>query len=96
MPEPLPIRNLPQTEDEREPSTTVDEAIARVVRRELERMNLVQRLCVDIDECATLLSCSIGTVNNLVAEGKLKAVRFDRRMRFEISDLQELIRRSKK
>jgi excisionase family DNA binding protein len=75
--------------------TTVDEAIARVVREELERLNLRQRRILEIDEAAEYLGCSCGTIHNLVAGGKLNPVRFDRRMRLDIEDLERLIHESK-
>lgn len=75
--------------------TTVDEAIARVVRQELERLNLRQRRILEINEAAEYLGCSCGTLHNLVADGKLNPVRFDRRMRFDIDDLERLIHESK-
>jgi excisionase family DNA binding protein len=74
---------------------TVDEAIARVVRMELQRLNLRQRRVLEIEEAAEYLGCSIGTIHNLVADGKLNPVRYDRRMRFDIEDLDRLIERSK-
>jgi excisionase family DNA binding protein len=74
---------------------TVDEAIARVVREELGRLNLRQRRILEIDEAAEYLGCSVGTIHNLVADDKLSPVRYDRRIRFDIEDLDRLIQKSK-
>lgn len=74
---------------------TVDEAIARVVRQELARLNFRQKRILDMEEAAEYLGCSVGTIHNLVADGKLNPVRYDRRMRFDIEDLDRLIEKSK-
>ena len=86
-------KKSPQSEAIRE---TIDEAIARVVRTEFERLNLVQKLCVDIDEIAGMLGCSASQVHNLVAEEKLHNVSFDRRVRCDIEEVKALIRKKKK
>lgn len=88
------VKKMPQCETAVE--GTVDEAIARVVRKEIERLNLVQRLCVDVDETAEMLGCSVSQVHNLEAEGKLTNVSYDRRSRFAIEEVKGLVRKKKK
>ena len=93
MPEPIRRKLL---EEEEAPTSTVDRAIARVVRQEIERMNLVQRLCVDIDEISEMLGCSVSQVHNLITEGKLTNISYDRRVRCDVKEVIALVRKPKR
>lgn len=75
---------------------TIDEMIARVVAQTVQGMNLVQKLVVDIDEISEMLGCSISQVHNLVTEGKLTDVSYDRRLRCNIDEVKALVRKKKK
>ena len=77
-------------------SGTIEDAITRVVERTIQRMNLVQRLCVDIDEATQMLGCSVSQIRDLEAEGKLTNVSYDRRKRYDIEEVKALVRKPKK
>jgi excisionase family DNA binding protein len=80
---------------EPERPATVDEAIARVVREEIARLSLRRQRVLTLEQTAEYLGTSEGTVHNLVALGKLKPCRFDRRPRFDIDDVNRLVEESK-
>ncbi|HLH04994.1 MAG TPA: helix-turn-helix domain-containing protein [Bryobacteraceae bacterium] len=75
---------------------SVDEAIARVVREEIAKISLRRKQVLDIDEAAEYLGVSVNQVHNFIADGKLTPVRYDRRLRFDIDDLNRLIHESKR
>lgn len=71
------------------------EALADAIADRLEHRQEARRL-LDMEQAAEYLSTSEDTTYRLVADGKLKPVRFDRRMRFDIRDLDKLIEESKR
>lgn len=91
------FRKFPQPEvTSREAGESLDDHFRRLMREEFRNMNLVQRLCVDVDEAAEMLGCSVSQVHNLEAEGKLTNVSYDRRNRFDIEQVKGLVRGKKK
>lgn len=83
---------------EKEPQAvySIEEAIARVVRDELGKLNLRQKRLLTIEEAAEYLNVSKGTIHNLMAEKKLAQVYFMRWPMIDIEDLDRLIRESKR
>jgi excisionase family DNA binding protein len=77
------------------PAFSIDEAVARVVRDELQKFNVRTKRVLSLEETATYLGVSEGTVRNFVAQGKLTPVRFTRHLLFDIDDLDRLIQLSK-
>ena len=91
------LRKLPQSEIPcRDTNESLDDHFKRLMREEWRSMNLVQRLCVDVDEIAEMLGCSASQVHNLVAEGKLTNISYDRRLRCDIEQVKGLVRKKKK
>jgi DNA-directed RNA polymerase specialized sigma24 family protein len=80
----------------REAGESLDDHFRRLMREEWRNMNLVQRLCVDVDETAEMLGCSVSQVHNLEAEGKLTNVSYDRRLRFDMEQVKGLVRGKRK
>lgn len=74
---------------------TIDEAIARVVREEITKMNIRKKWILELDEAAEYLGVSHGTIDKFMADKKLACVRMDRRNRFDVEDLDTLIQESK-
>jgi excisionase family DNA binding protein len=70
---------------------TVDEAIARVIRDEMRRLNLRAKRMLTREEAAEHLGCSPSTIDNLVAEGKLTPSYYTRRPMFDVLELDKLI-----
>jgi excisionase family DNA binding protein len=72
------------------------EGIADAVARRLERLQTIRKRLLRVEEAAEYLAMSEDTVERLVANGKLTPVRgLDRRIRFDICDLEKLIDDSK-
>ena len=73
---------------------TIEEVFRRTIREEFDRLHVVQRVLVDIDEVAGMYGMSVGGVRNLVSEGKLKPVDgLDSRLRFNVKDVLALARK---
>ena len=66
-------------------------AMADAIADRLERRQEVRRRVLDMDQAVEYLGTSADTVYRLIAEGKLTPVRFDRRTRFDIRDLDKLV-----
>ena len=66
-------------------------AMADAIADRLETRQDTRRRLLDVEQAAEYLSTSESGVYNLVSDGKLQAVRFDRRLRFDIRDLDKLI-----
>jgi hypothetical protein len=76
---------------------TIEEVFRRTIRDEFERLHVVQRVLVDIDEVSEMYGMSVGGVRNLVAEGKLTPVDgLDSRLRFDINEVLALVKKKKK
>lgn len=91
------FRKFPQPEvTSRETSESLDDHFRRIIREETRNANPVQKLCVDVDEIAEMLGCSVSQVHNLVAEGKLTNISYDRRLRCSIDEVKALVRKKKK
>lgn len=71
------------------------EAIADALIDRLEYRQTLRQRVVNVDGAAMYLGCSEEQVSNLVNEGKLIPVRYDRRLRFDIRELDRLIEQSK-
>ena len=82
----------------KQPRHTVDEfldAIADAIADRLERRESLRRRVLDLDQVAEYLGASEDTIHRMVAEGRLAPVRFDRRLRFDVRDLDRLIEEAK-
>ncbi len=66
------------------------------MREEIAKISLRRKQVLDIDEAAEYLGVSVNQVHNFIADGKLTPVRYDRRLRFDIDDLNRLIHESKR
>jgi excisionase family DNA binding protein len=71
-------------------------AIADAIADRLEYRQDARRRLLDVEQTAEYLGMSESAVYNLVSDSKLRPVRFDRRIRFDIRDLDELIERAKR
>jgi excisionase family DNA binding protein len=71
-------------------------AIADAIANRLEQRHESRRRLLDVEQTAEYLGMTEGAVYNLVSDNKLQSVRFDRRLRFDIRDLDELIAQAKK
>lgn len=54
-----------------------------------------QKLALDVKEAAQALSISPWTVRRMIADGRLKATRFSRRVLIEPSELEKLLERGR-
>jgi len=70
-------------------------AIADAIAGRLEHRQDARRRLLDVEQTSEYLGTSESAVYNLVSDKKLQAVRFDRRIRFDIRDLDKLIEESK-
>ena len=70
-------------------------AIADTIVDRLEHRQAARRRVLDMDQTVEYLGTSEDTIYRLVAEGKLTPVRFDRRTRFDVHDLDKLVEDSK-
>jgi excisionase family DNA binding protein len=79
------------------PGDTLIEAIADAVAHRLERLQTTRKRLLTLEHAAEYLGMSDDTVERLVASGRLVPVRgLDRRIRFDIRDLDRLIEESKR
>ena len=79
---------------EPDPRETVDlflTAMADAIADRLEHRQEARRRLLDMEQASEYLSTSEDTFYRMIADGKLTPVRFDRRMRFDIRDLDKLI-----
>ena len=74
---------------------TMIEAIAEAVALRLERYQSSRRRLLDMEQAAEYLGMSDDGVQRLIAEKRLIPARLDRRLRFDIRDLDQLIEESK-
>jgi excisionase family DNA binding protein len=82
----------------RDPRDTVESflsAIADAIAERLDRRQDRRRRLLTLDQAAEYLGTSEDTVERLVAEKKVNPVRVDRRLRFDVRDLDRLIEESK-
>jgi excisionase family DNA binding protein len=86
-------KKLPPSSEPRRES--IEDAIKRTIRDELQSSNFRQKRMLSIEEAAEYLGSSTGTVHNLISEGKLTPSRYTRRPMLDIEDLDTLIRASK-
>jgi excisionase family DNA binding protein len=70
-------------------------AIADTIADRLEHRQQTRRRLLSVEEAAEYLGRSESAVYNLVSDGKLRSVRFDRRISFDIRDLDNLIEQAK-
>jgi excisionase family DNA binding protein len=70
-------------------------AMAEAIVDRLEHRQEVRRRLLDMEQTCEHLSCSEDTVYRLVQEKRLTPVRIDRRMRFDIRELDKLIEEAK-
>lgn len=92
MPEEVP----PKKQAESAFHGTIDEAIERVIRNEMQRMNLLRaKRMLTREEAAEYLGCSPSTIDNLVADGKLTPSYYTRRPMFDRFQLDRLIEESR-
>jgi excisionase family DNA binding protein len=94
------VRNLVEldrssTSDTRDTVELFLNAMADAIADRLERRQEARRRLLDIERTAEYLGMSEDSVYRLVSERKLKPVRFDRRPRFDIRDLDKLIEEAK-
>ena len=71
-------------------------AMADAIADRLEHRQEARRRLLDVEQAAEYLGMTESAVYNLVSDNKLRPVRFDRRIRFDIRDLNELIEQAKK
>jgi excisionase family DNA binding protein len=77
---------------------TVDlflDAIADAIADRLDHRQGARRRLLDVEQTAEYLGMSESAVYNLVSDHKLRPVRFDRRIRFDVRDLDGLIDQAK-
>ncbi|MBV8833527.1 MAG: helix-turn-helix domain-containing protein [Acidobacteriaceae bacterium] len=94
------MRNLAQISpsDVSSPRDTVEfflNAMADAIADRLEQRQDARRRLLDVAQTAEYLGMTESAVYNLVSDGKLSPVRFDRRIRFDIRDLDKLIEEAK-
>jgi excisionase family DNA binding protein len=92
------VTRVISTPPAKEPCHTIDEflnLIADAIADRLERRESVKRRVLDLDQVAEYLGASEDTIHRMVAEGRLVPVRFDRRLRFDVRDLDRLIEEAK-
>jgi excisionase family DNA binding protein len=80
--------------DSQEPERRRDffiDAIAEAVAERLEHMQGQRKRLLTMEDAAEYLGMSPDAIYHLVSDGKLKPVRFDRRLRFDVRDLDRLI-----
>ncbi len=70
-------------------------AMADAIADRLERRQEAHRRILDMEETCEYLGCSEDTIYRLIAEKKLTPVRIDRRIRFDIRELDKLIEDAK-
>lgn len=70
--------------------------MADAIADRLEHRQETRRRLLDGEQAAEYLGMTESAVYNLVSDNKLRPVRFDRRIRFDIRDLNELIEQAKK
>lgn len=66
-----------------------------IADRLMECQDMRRRL-LDMEQTAEYLGMSEDTIQRLVSEGQLVPVRLDRRLRFDIRDLNDLVETSKR
>lgn len=75
---------------------SIEQLIARVVREEIQSLSVRNQRLLDADQAAVYINTSDKGLDNLVSDGKLIPVRFDRKRRFDLVDLDKLIEESKR
>lgn len=75
---------------------SIEQLIARVVREEIQSIAVRNQRLLDADQAAVYINTSDKGLDNLVSDGKLAPVRFDRKRRFDVVDLDKLIEESKR
>jgi excisionase family DNA binding protein len=71
-------------------------ALADAIADRLEHRQETRRRLLSAEQVAEYINRSKSAIYNLVSEGKLRAVRLDRRLSFNIRDLDNLIDQAKK
>ena len=71
------------------------DALADAIADRLEHRQETRRRLLDVEQTAEYLGMTESAVYNLVSDSKLQPVRFDRRIRFDIRDLDKLIEEAK-
>jgi excisionase family DNA binding protein len=66
-------------------------AMADAIADRLESRQGARRRLLDVEQAAEYLSTSESGIYNLVADDKLRPVRIDRKLRFDVRDLDRLI-----
>ena len=94
------MRNLAQINrsDQPDPRDTLElflNAMADAIADRLEQRHDARRRLLDVAQTAEYLGMTESAVYNLVSDGKLSPVRFARRIRFYIRDLDKLIEETK-
>jgi excisionase family DNA binding protein len=94
------MRNLVEIgqSNARDPRDTVEfflNAMADAIADRLEHRQDARRRLLDVPQTSEYLGMTESAVYNLVSDGKLAPVRFDRRIRFDIRDLDRLIEDAK-
>jgi excisionase family DNA binding protein len=69
--------------------------MADAIADKMEQRQAVRRRLRDVEQAAEYLSTSESGIYNLVADNRLQAVRIDRKLRFDIRDLDKLIEDAK-
>lgn len=78
------------------PIHTIDEAIARVVREEIRKLNTRASPLKTKSEAAEYLRCSENSIDALVQQGKLHPSYYLRYPMFAIEELDQLIEESRR
>jgi excisionase family DNA binding protein len=73
----------------------ITDPLADAIAARLEHTQGARRRLLDMEQATEYLGTSEDTIHRLIAEGKLVPVRFDRRIRFDIRDLDKLIEQAK-
>ena len=86
---------LPNPKDSRDAVENLLEAIADAIADRLEHRQDARRRLLDVEHAGEYLGMSEAAIYHLVSDGKLNPVRFDRRVRFDIRELDKLIEEAK-
>ena len=87
--------NTPSASQSRQTVDLFLDAIADAIADRLDHRQGVRRRLFDVEQTAEYLGMSVSAVYNLVSDGKVQPVRFDRRIRFDVRDLDGLINQAK-
>ncbi len=71
-------------------------ALADAIADRLEHRQETRRRLLSVEQAAEYINRSESAIYNLVSDGKLRPVRLDRRISFDIRDLDNLIDQAKK